>query len=158
MEYRDKDYIYDSETGEVFHARDKGSVKAGDLCSSKTSHGYLRVTIGRREKLQHRIAWFLVKGYWPSQIDHINGIRSDNRLCNLREVDNVNQRRNQKMDKRNNTGSTGVRFKNGRWEARITVNNRCLHLGRFDDWHGAFNKRKTAEVEYGFHPNHGRER
>ena len=35
----------------------------------------------------HRLAWLMAYGVWPSgDIDHINGDRQDNRLCNLRDV------------------------------------------------------------------------
>ena len=160
MIYSNKDFVYDSETGDLFHARDKayGKIKKGSLCSKNTDNGYLNVKIGQKRYRQHRVAWFLAKGYWPKEMDHINGIRNDNRLCNLREVTRLEQGKNQKIFSTNTSKCCGVGWRKDikKWRARIMVAGKCINLGNFADWHEAFNKRKTAEVEFGFHYNHGK--
>lgn len=161
MNYQNEDFIYDSETGELFHARDKGKVKAGQLCAPNTSkNGYKTAHTDGKQFYQHRIAWFLVKGYWPGQVDHINGIRFDNRFFNLREVDDVTQHRNEKKPKSNTSGRIGVFFvkKTHKWQAQIRVKRRAIHLGCFDIFDEAVEARKQAEMAFNFHPNHGRER
>ena len=48
-------------------------------------HGYLHCKVGSKHYKVHRLAWFLYYGEFPkNDIDHINGIRTDNRIENLR--------------------------------------------------------------------------
>ncbi len=164
MIYQNEDFIYDSETGGMIHARDKrnGSIKKYSPLSIKpnTTTGYLSCNIiGKGSHVgQHRIAWFLVHGYWPKEIDHINGARTDNRLCNLREVDRITQRRNQKLGSNNTSGLHGVYWHKNqkKWFAAIKINNVLKHLGSFKNFFEACCARKSAEAKYNFHPNHGR--
>ena len=85
--------------------------------------------------LAHRIAWAITHGRWPDHfIDHINGVRSDNRLANLREATNAQNGRNRVVQKDSVSGVKGVRFdrRHGRWQARITVHRKQKHLGYYD--------------------------
>lgn len=63
---------------------------AGVRKPSINDQGYAIITCKYGDKnlmlRQHRLVWFLTHGYWPKEIDHINGVRADNRLSNLREV------------------------------------------------------------------------
>lgn len=71
----------------------------------------------------HRLIWQAAHGDCPRILDHINGNRLDNRLCNLRAATaSLNSRNRQ---------SGGVRRKDGMWDASITVDFRGYHLGRF---------------------------
>ena len=61
------------------------------LCNQYlTNSGYLRVVVGnlKRQVLVHRLVYETFKGLIPEgyQIDHINTIRNDNRIENLRCV------------------------------------------------------------------------
>lgn len=96
--------------------------------------GYRRIRIFNVAYLEHRLVWFWLYGRWPSvTIDHINLIRSDNRLCNLREADYIQQKHNVGLRSDNMSRLKGVR-KDGfnSWEARITHNKSLMSLGRFD--------------------------
>lgn len=98
-------------------------------------------------------------GKFPSkQIDHINGVRDDNRWCNLREVDEQGNARNQKMRSDNTSGQTGVSWHNstGKWLSYIYVDGSRLDLGLFDSYSEAVKIRKEAELKHSFHINHGR--
>ena len=77
---------YDAETG-VF-TRIKSVNRAGRRVSDKTnSSGYLHFCIDYKIYLQHRVAWLYAYGEFPDgHLDHINRIKTDNRLCNLRIV------------------------------------------------------------------------
>ena len=121
-------------------------------------YGYLKGKILRITCLAHRVAWALYHGEWPSgQIDHINGVRTDNRISNLRCVSHTENQRNQKRSRRNTSGCTGVFWhsRTSKWCARIGVNSRSIDLGLFENKEAAIAARKAAERQYGFHPNHG---
>lgn len=120
--------------------------------------GYRALCLLQKNYPTHRIAWALHYGRWPEdQIDHINGRPSDNRIINLREVTNLENCRNQKRARNNTSGHVGVHFrkKEQRWMAYISVGKR-IQLGEFATFEEAVAARKTAEVKYGYHPNHGR--
>jgi hypothetical protein len=76
--------------------------------------------------------WMYVHGVWPSAgLDHVNGVRDDNRIDNLRPatVQQNNQNRRRAQGKTNPL--LGVKQRGNRWEARISHNKKTLHLGRF---------------------------
>lgn len=107
---------YDPQTGH-FQKRhyDKRAKRKGAM-GSKKSNGYLEASLKGRKYLLHRLAWFYVYGVWPSEvIDHINGEKSDNRICNLRDVTHT-------KNMQNRCGGTKLgyvgRFRNG-WRAQI---------------------------------------
>lgn len=141
---------YDPETGTLFSRFGR---KIGYLQS-----GYVVVTLKGRQYLAHRLIWFLQFGYFPAQLDHINGNRRDNRLINLREVSVAENNRNMCRRKDNASGCTGVDFERGvqKWRAQIAVRGKDICLGRFNDFADAVTARKAAERQYGFHENHGR--
>lgn len=129
----------------------------GMFAGSPNSDGYLRVKINNVAFRVHRVIWLITYGEWPEgQIDHINGVRDDNRIENLRAVSVVGNQQNQHMRVDNTSGTTGVRLESGAWTAKIRVRGKRLHLGRFKSLEEAAAARKSAELLYGFHPNHGR--
>jgi hypothetical protein len=96
---------------------------------------------------------------WPEgEIDHINGNRQDNRIENLRDVPRSLNQRNSKLQNNNRSGVSGVFWRANRWEARIyLVSGQRKHLGRFKTFEEAVAVRKQAEMECGYHENHGRQ-
>lgn len=125
--------------------------------------GYMIMNISLQGKragyFAHRLAWFYIYGVWPdNQIDHINRDRSDNRISNLRSVDDLENRKNMGLSSRNKSGCTGVywRANRNKWQVQITVNYKTKTVGHFDSKDEAIAARRRAEIELGFHPNHGR--
>lgn len=121
--------------------------------------GYKQIRIAGKTMLAHRVAWLLATGDWPSeQIDHINGIRSDNRFENLRCVSNSENHKNRKKPMTNTTGVVGVYWfkEKNKWHAQINVGGKKHNFGFFDDFDAAVAARKRAEEVFGFHENHGR--
>lgn len=105
----------------------------------------------------HRVVWAVHYGAWPIHgIDHINGIKNDNRIANLRDVDQQANVRNSAMQANNRSGHRGVNFIANRWRANIGVRGRTISLGGFLLKEEAIAARKAAEKQFGFHPNHGR--
>jgi len=120
------------------------------------AHGYGQVSIGKKIYKEHRLVWFYVHGEWPTgQIDHINHQRRDNRIENLRIVDNTENHKNRPMQKNNKTGCPGVSYDRGSFVAKITVHGTQIHLGRFRVLEDAINARGKANNDYEFHVNHG---
>lgn len=79
-------YGYDVSKGKLFN-RKSGRIVIG----FKRKDGYMGVTIRLKDKkysiFYHRVVWLIVHGTYPKYtIDHINGIRTDNRIDNLRDV------------------------------------------------------------------------
>jgi len=126
---------YSPETGRFTWIKPLGKrVKAGDNagCVDK-KNGYYKVGFMGESHLGHRLAWFMVTGLWPKSLDHINGDKSDNRICNPREVNDSENQQNRHKPKSNNlTGLMGVSNQNGRWKSCIEVGKVRTHLGYFD--------------------------
>jgi hypothetical protein len=105
----------------------------------------------------HRAILAMHLGRWPDQVDHINGDKHDNRLCNLREVSARQNSMNTKIRRLSGSGVHGVCFRKqrGKWRARIKHLGKEVCLGHFDLVEDAIAARKQAEVLFGYHPNHG---
>lgn len=148
------------------HFQDEGAWKrmnircAGKRVGSflKKGSSYLVVNIGGVKYLLHRLIWVYVYGEFPEMVDHINGIGSDNRLSNLRDVDRVGNQRNQKRPVTNKSGVIGVCWHKAAqlWVAQISDRGKRIYLGSDKDVNVVIAIRKKAEIEYGFHENHGR--
>lgn len=128
---------YNPDTG-VFKWRRTAKGRRLDLSPGTVNDsGYLMITIGWRRWRAHRLAWLYMHSVWPSnQIDHINGNRLDNRLCNLREVDYVlNGQNKKKGTARNKSGFLGVDFRpqfvERKWRATIFYNGKQKHIGMY---------------------------
>jgi hypothetical protein len=144
-------FSYDLDTGVIrWIAKGKGMIKkkaAGTLLHS----GYLGICVRSKRWQAHRIAWALHHGEWPKdQIDHINGVKTDNRICNLREATNSQNGKNLGLSKANKSGVKGVSFENytQRWKASIKVENKTISLGRFNSIEDAAKARQLAEQQY----------
>lgn len=137
-----------------------GVPKVGAIAGCINVHGYIQIHLLGKIHLAHRLAFLWMNGALPQlSVDHINGIRSDNRWANLRQADQVTNSRNSSRPSHNSSGRIGV-FKatrEGKWCARIKVSGRSIHLGYFNKFEDACHARELAEREHGFHKNHGRE-
>ncbi|HEV8035974.1 HNH endonuclease signature motif containing protein [Yoonia sp.] len=132
---------------------------AGKEAFTSKSQGYFQTNMRGCVLRAHQVIWSIVNGAKPTgEIDHINGIRLDNRLHNLRDVSRAENTRNKKIVTNNTSGVTGVGWMRShkKWRATINHKGRTKHLGLFDSFEDAVAVRLAAEVEYGFHPNHGR--
>ena len=109
--------------------------KVGENAGHLISTGYVKIGIGKKYYLAHRLAWLYVYGHFPkNNIDHINGIKTDNRISNLREATFEENSRNVGITSRNNSGFKGVYFikKRNKWATRCSVNKKEIYLGSFD--------------------------
>lgn len=115
--------IYDPATGKFWR-------EAGCQCAS----GYRQIYFDGRQHMEHRVAWFMHYGEWPKgEIDHINGLRNDNRISNLREATRSENSRNRSKPSNNTSGHKGVSWINRYqcWQATIKFEGKNKFLGRF---------------------------
>ena len=143
---------YDPATG-IFtrKVRTSRNVKVGDIVGSQNGDGYLLISVRSRRHKAHRLAWLYVYGAWPEdQIDHINRNRSDNRISNLREATNKQNMQNASKRSDNTSGHPGVSWykQKSKWQAKITHNQKKIHLGSFTTMEEALSARKAAEKLY----------
>jgi hypothetical protein len=113
-------------------------------------HGYRLIEINNQPFLAHRLVWLIFYGEWPSyEIDHMNGIRADNRIANLREATREENGRNQKKHKDGRSRFKGVSWAKwaGRWEANIRLCGKKKRLGYFVSEEDAADAYNAAAAE-----------
>lgn len=145
--------IYDPETGIIYRKSSGASAVRTNI------QGYGKVCFLGMEIIAHRLAWALHYGDWPTgQLDHINGIRDDNRIENLRAVSLLENARNKAIPKNNTSGFIGVGWnkRKNKWQAYIAASGTQVYLGVFSTLEEAVAARSAAEIVYGFHENHCR--
>ena len=77
---------YEPLSGNFYWKESRGRIKTGDLAGWYCK-GYLCITINKVRYRSARLVWLYVHGQWPEhEMDHINRVRDDNRLSNLRDV------------------------------------------------------------------------
>jgi hypothetical protein len=111
-------------------------VKEGSIAGFM-QNGYVAITFNGELQYAHRLAWLFIYGKFPDNvIDHINGIKTDNRIDNLRDVTYAVNNQNQKKGHFDSkSGKLGVSWNSSKnkWVAKIGLNGKQRHLGYFDD-------------------------
>ena len=142
-------FLYIPETGQLVWADNYGPrARKGVVIGSIDSSGYRQVKLSKKSVLVHRIIWLMFNGSYPEQIDHINRIRTDNRIENLRAATNTTNQHNLSIRIDNKTGVTGVNMVYEKYQARIGVNGRRIYLGIFDSLSEAADAYKNAKEKY----------
>lgn len=127
---------YNPETGVFTWKVYGGCVKVGDVAGYINPRRYTVIGIDENIYRAHRLVWLYVYGKWPDdQIDHINGKRSDNRICNLRDVTNQVNAQNLKRATRVKTltdylgvyKTTNIKP----WRAQIDIDKKTMHIGYY---------------------------
>lgn len=148
---------YDPETGiwrwkhrqdvaVYINTRDVGRI-AG---STNKPNGYIYICVDYDQWLAHRLAFIYMTGKCPRCVDHINGIRADNRWRNLRSATIPQNTWNSKKRRDNTTGHRGVYWVPSikRWRSIIQANRRIYNLGYFKTKEAAIDAycRKAKQV------------
>ena len=165
-EYIRSNLSYDPETGLLTWLtkgtfnRVPGAVAGGINYNPACGKAYWRVKVRGKAFGAHVVAWFLQTGQWPAGLlDHIDGDGTNNKWGNLREATPEQNQRNRRLNGNNKSGVSGViRRSSGQWEVQIKGEGRLLYLGRYSSFEAAVAVRRAAEVKYGYHQNHGRQR
>ena len=123
--------------------------KTGKKAGSQDHPGYRRVYIAGLTYREHHVVWLWHHGELPNCIiDHINRIKDDNRIENLRKSDPHSNNMNRSLMSNNTSGHTGVKLVGKKWYAEITINKKTNRLGSFTDKQKAILARKEAEKKY----------
>jgi hypothetical protein len=152
---------YNPDSGEFTWLVKKPNREIGSVAGTPRKNDgktYIIISINGKKYRAHRLAFLYMNGLMPGVIcDHINGDGTDNRWCNLREVDHVNNNRNMRLRVDNKSGVPGVYWnkKDKRWQASIKVNDKRGYIGQFKTLEEAKEARLKAEREHNFHKNHG---
>lgn len=124
-------------------------------------NGYIRIRIQGKFRHAHRMAFlWMANELPPKDVDHINGVRHDNRWSNLRAVTRSGNMRNTKLRHNNQSGCVGVSWdkRSSKWHARIHLSGKSKFIGLFTCLEDAVAARQLASINCGFHENHGRAR
>lgn len=126
--------------------------------ASLAKNGYLKGAFQGQNFYAHRIIFMLVHGYDPKDIDHDDGNRTNNRISNLLDRSRTENMRNRALSSNNTSGHAGVNWSDHHklWFATIGQSGQTIHLGWFSLQSDAIVARQQAEIELGYHPNHGR--
>ena len=143
---------YDPETGVFTWRISRPGCVAGRVAGTK-QQGYCQIEIDRKLFRAARLAWLYMNGEFPEPglcVDHINGVRDDDRWCNLRLATPAQNCRNRGLCRRNTSGHIGVHpiKASGLWGAEISVNGRNVRLGAFECKEEAIAARCKAERHY----------
>ena len=141
---------YDRETGEgIWLERKKGRKRiAGCVYTNSSGMQYRAICIDYVLYGAHQLFWYHQTGVWPEEVDHENGIGTDNRWVNLRLSIGGGNNQNRRITDRNQSGFLGVSWDKTRQKWRAAI--RGHTLGRFDtpeEAHEAY--RKAALQRYG---------
>lgn len=160
--YLQKIISYNPETGIFTWLQLTGKARpgreAGYLASmsSRKENKYRLIGIDGKNYLAHRLAFLYMTGSFPKDVvDHINHNCSDNRWANLRSVSRTENNRNNRKHHDNKSGICGVWLDRKVWVAKIGLNGKQKCIGRFDSLFDAVCARKSAEIQHGYHRNHG---
>ena len=129
---------YDQATGVfTWKASPSWRVHVGKIAGCLHSRGYIKIRIDRKQHNAHRLAWLYVHGKWPDgAIDHKNGMRSDNRIENIRQATNGENQQNLRRCRTNNrSGFLGAMIdaKSGKkWRSQIKIEGVRHYLGYHD--------------------------
>lgn len=144
-------FSYDKDTGIFTFLAGTTHSKPGKIAGCSTPRGYRYISADNKLYLSHRLAYLYMKGAMPSNlIDHINGVKDDNRWVNLRPCTHLGNNQNAGIPKRNSSGFKGVYFNKEvkKWHAQISVNRKRISLGFFEVVEDAGNAYKEAANKY----------
>ena len=142
---------YDQETGIFTWLKSiNAKYKVGEI-AGHYANGYIVITINKNNYKAHRLAWLYVYGYMPTkQIDHINRVRDNNKISNLRLVTNQENQFNSSLRKDNTSGVKGVSWheKSKKWLASIRVDKKKTYIGIYETLELAKNAIDLARKKY----------
>lgn len=144
-------FIYNARSGKLYWGvRPSKAVHVGREAGSLHPQGYVMVQWRGKIYAAHRLIWKMVHGKEPDTVDHINGDKADNRMCNLRSVsrtENLQHKRKVRSD--STTGLLGVSYRKdcNKYQAKLRRDGVTQHLGTFatpEEAHAAYVQAKRG--------------
>lgn len=141
---------YNPDTGEFCWRIKRPRCTPGCVAGTPSHHGYTVIKLDGVSYKAHRLAWLYETGDWPaSELDHINRVRDDNRIDNLRLATRFSNCQNRVKPENAHSKHIGVSrsFNGKRWRAYIDFNGGRRALGVFDTETQALKARKDIESQ-----------
>jgi len=106
----------------------------GSLAGHLSLSGYIDIGFNNKLIRAHRLIFAMHHGFYPKQVDHINGNRSDNRIENLRAADFQTNAFNSGC-KGAASGVKNVYWRESRkhWFVKLCLRDRQVGFGSFKD-------------------------
>lgn len=150
---------YDQNTG-IFIRKIKTNRNhvIGEQVGTLSSAGYLVIQIDKEKYYAHRIAYFLLTGEQPIVVDHVNGIRTDNRAVNLRSATRCQNVYNMKKTARNRSGHKNIHWNNRshKWDVHMHANKKSHWIGCYSSLEDAIEASNLMRIKlHGEFANHG---
>ena len=159
MENLSSIFEYEPQTGVLAWRggrRGRGCVAGREAGTVKVDGRYRTVVVDGKRRYVHRIVWEMHNGPIPVGmcIDHVDGNGLNNKIENLRLTTLSLNQRNRAVGKNSTTGIPGVNCHcNGKG---FSVHCANKYAGYSEDFFEACCLRKSAELQHGYHTNHGR--
>lgn len=144
--------LYDKQSGLLFwNISPRPGINPGDRVSRHIPvKGHLQIEFRGNYFQQHRVIFYMMHGYLPDVVDHIDGNKTNNKIDNLRPSNDLTNARNKRIGSRNSSGYKGIirRKSKDDWIARIGVNGKQVHIGIFKNKHIAAHEYNKAAIKY----------
>jgi len=150
--------LFEYENGILHWTQNAPRKVRGKVAGGINTKGYVKVSIQNKRYGAHQIVFAMHHGYIPEFIDHINGIKSDNRIENLRVVTKSENGYNRKQLPNNTSGAKNVSYRadTNKWRVDVRVNGKSRCFGSYDDFELADLVAIEARNKYhGKFANHG---
>ena len=136
---------YDPETGILtWKVHRNNRAQAGSVAGSVNRYGYIELRVDYATLRSHRVAWAIHHGKWPNlMVDHIDGVKTNNQIKNLRDVTNSKNQQNRRVWSNKKTGLLGAikNMKGCSFQARINLEGKYKYLGNYktaEEAHAAY--------------------
>ena len=153
FEYRDGDLYWKPR----LLSRGRPSVLDGRKIGYPNGNGYIIMRYNKRKYYLHQLIFLMHHGYIPSNIDHIDGIGSNNRIENLREASVSQNMYNTKLRTDNTSGTKGVHFnkQHQKWQAKLYLSKKPISRFFYTKEDAVKFMKLWREMAHGQFANHG---